>query len=171
VTGILVIAAYLVFAGSVAGLAYGGPQVTPVVIMAGLAVIVMFAAPLVLSAGRARPRPARQSLLACWPVNRLWAAGLAASLAVAAVDAALGNRVVLIGLLIVGPCCVLLTGRWVPTGLTGLWAISLAALLGVPDGIWGTAVFFIWLGAVAAVALASTAAAAVLQALGPARLR
>lgn len=90
---------------------------------------------------------------------------MAVSCIVAAADAALGHRAVLIGLLMVGPCCLVLTGRWVPTALTGLWVTGLAVALGLPDGIWGTAMFFIWLGAVAVVALASTAAAAVLQAL------
>lgn len=89
----------------------------------------------------------------------------------AAIDAMLGNRVILIGLLIVGPCCVVMTGRWVPTALTGLWVIGLAVVLGLPDGIWGTAIFFIWLSAVAVVAFASTAAAAFIQTLGPVRLR
>jgi hypothetical protein len=83
----------------------------------------------------------------------------------------LGTRVTLIGLLIAGPCCVVLTGRWVPTALTGLWVISLAVLLGLPDGIWGTASHLIWLSAVAVVALATTAATAFIQALGPVRLR
>jgi hypothetical protein len=110
------------------------------------------------------------SLLPGWPVNRLWALGLAISLIVAAIDAGLGSRAVLIGLLIVGPCCVLLTGRWMPTALTGMWVISLAVALGVPDGIWGTGIFFTWLTAVTVVALASTAAAALIQASGPARL-
>jgi cation:H+ antiporter len=119
----------------------------------------------------AESRAGRESLLAGWPVSRLWVLGLAASLTVAATDAALGNRAVLIGLLIVGPCCVLLTGRWVPTGLTGACVTALAVVLGVPDGIWGTAIFFTWLTAVAVVALAATAAAAFVQALGPVRLR
>lgn len=57
----------------------------------------------------------------------------------------------------------LLTGRWVPTALTGLWVIGLAVVLSLPDGIWGTAIFFIWLSAVTVVALASTAAAAFIQ--------
>lgn len=104
-------------------------------------------------------------------MKRLWALGLQASFLVAAIDALLGNRVTLIGLLIVGPCCVALTGRWAPTALTGLWVIGLAVLLGLPDGIWGTASHLIWLSAVAVVALATTAAAAVIQALRPARLR
>jgi hypothetical protein len=109
-------------------------------------------------------------LLTGWPVNRLWALGLAGSFAVAAIDAALGNRVVLIGLLIVGPCCVLLTGRWAPTALTGLQVIALAVVLGVPDGIWDTTIFFIWLAAVAVVALATTIAAVFIQNFGPMRL-
>ena len=74
-------------------------------------------------------------------------------------DAGLGRRVVLIGLLVIGPCCVLLTGRWVPTGLTGLWAIGLAVVVGLPDGIWGTSTFVAFLAAVALVACVSTAAA------------
>jgi hypothetical protein len=113
----------------------------------------------------------RESLLGGWPVRRLWVLGLAVSFIVAAIDAALGNRAVLIGLLIVGPCCVVLTGRWVPTGLTGVWVIGLALALGFPDGIWGTGIFFTWLAAVAAVALVTTAAAAFIQTLGPVRLR
>jgi cation:H+ antiporter len=217
-TGILVIAAYVVFAGSILGVAYAGPQATPIAIVAGLAVAAVFAAWLVLGrhpdsasnepdpspqsqasrnpgghaqrnpvgvsgngsgpdsarARIARPSQSRarqESLLTGWPVKRLWVLGLEISFLVAAIDAMLGNRVILIGLLIAGPCCVLLTGRWIPTALTGLWVISLAVLLGLPDGIWGTAIFFIWLSAVAVVALASTAAAALIQTLGPARLR
>jgi len=216
-TGILIIAAYIVFAASVLGLAYAGPQAARAAILAGLAVAVAFVAWLALGrhskVGQDEPSPAPQrparpdsdsqirgkpaeisangsspqitraritspsqprlgqgSLLAGWPARRLWTLGLGTSLIVAAIDAALGNRAVLIGLLIVGPCCVVLTGRWVPTALTGLWAIGLAVALGFPDGIWGTAIFFIWLGAVAAVAVASPAAAAFIQALHPARL-
>jgi len=60
-------------------------------------------------------------------------------LIVAAADAGLGHRVVLTGLLIIGPCSKLITGRWIPTGLTGLCAIGLAVALGIPDGIWAPA--------------------------------
>jgi cation:H+ antiporter len=217
-TGILVIAAYLVFAGSILGLAYGGPQATRIAIVAGLAIAGLFGARLVVGRhpdsasdepgpsppwpasrnpdGQIRGRPmevsgngsspesaraqiarpsqslaGQESLLTGWPVKRLWVLGLEASLIVAAVDALLGNRATLIGLLIVGPCCVLLTGRWVPTALTGLWVISLAVVLGLPDGIWGTATHFIWLGAVTVVAVTSTVAAAFIQTFGPLRLR
>ncbi len=218
VTGILVIAAYVVFAGSILGLAYAGPQQTRIVIAAGLAVAAVFGARLALGRhpdssddepgqsprwparldpggqiqgkpagvsgngsapesararipGLSRSRGGQESLLAGWPVRRLWVLGLEISVIVAAIDAMLGNRVVLMGLLIIGPCCVVLTGRWVPTALTGLWVTGLAVGLGFPDGIWGTAIFFTWLSAVAVVALASTVAAAFVQALGPARLR
>ena len=109
-------------------------------------------------------------MLAGWPVSRLWVLGVEISVIVAAIDAALGNHVILIGLLIAGPCCVLLTGRWVPTALTGLWVIGLAVLLGLPDGIWGTVIFFIWLAAVVVVALASAVAAAVIEIHGSLRL-
>jgi cation:H+ antiporter len=109
----------------------------------------------------------RESLVPGWPVGRLWALGLALPVLVAATDAALGHRVVLIGLLIVGPCCALLTGRWVPTMLTGLWVIGLAVVLGVPDGIWGTTTHLVFLSAVAVVALANTLAAALIRNVGP----
>jgi hypothetical protein len=124
------------------------------------------------TARRAAPAQARlgsQSVLADWPARRLWVLGLAASFLVAAIDAALGHQAILIGLLIIGPCCVSLTGRWVLTGLTGLWVIGLAITLGLPDDIWGSAVFFTWL-VVAAAALVSTAAASI-HARGLVRLR
>jgi len=215
--GILIIGAYLVFAGSLLILAYAGPRATPIAIMAGLVVAVVLTARLARghrpdassdqprqnsprparpdpgeqtrgnsagvpgnssgsqSAGTRIPAPAesragRESLLAGWSVRRLWVLGLSASLIVAGIDAALGSRAVLIGLLIIGPCCVVLTGRWVPTGLTGMCVIGLAVALSFPDGIWDTAIFFTWLAAVLVVALAATAAAALIQALGPTRL-
>jgi hypothetical protein len=109
----------------------------------------------------------RESLLPGWPVGRLWVLGLVLSLLVAAVDTLLGRRVVLIGLLIIGPCCVLLTGRWVPTALTALWAIGLAVVLGIPDGIWGSATHLAFLTAVAVVAVANTTAAAMIRNVRP----
>jgi hypothetical protein len=97
-----------------------------------------------------------------WTAGRLWALGLALTVAVAAADAGLGHRVVLIGLLIVGPCSALLTFRWVRTGLPGLFAIGLAVVLGIPDGIWATTTHLAFLAAVTVVALAATLAAAVI---------
>jgi hypothetical protein len=57
---------------------------------------------------------------------------------------------------------VLLTGRWVPTGLSGLLVVGFAVILGVPDGIWGTATHVAFLLAVTIVAAATTASAAVI---------
>jgi hypothetical protein len=110
-----------------------------------------------------------ESLLPGWSVRRLWILGLALCFAVTVTDAGLGRRVVLIGLLVIGPCCVLLTGRWVPTGLTGLWAIGLATVAALPDGIWGTGTFVAFLAAVAGVACVSTVAAALIEIRRPAR--
>jgi len=164
-TGILIIAAYAVFAVSVTGLAYAGPRATGLAILAGLATAVVLGARL-LSGPRPGSSAQQRSSLTGWPLARLWVAGWEASLLVAILDAALGRRAVLIGLLIVGPCCVVLAGRWKPTTLTGVLVTGLAVLLGFPDGIGGTAIFAIWLGAVAIVAVSSTVAAAVLQRLG-----
>jgi cation:H+ antiporter len=117
--------------------------------------------------GLVQPLLQKPSLVSGWPATKLWILGVGISVVVAGTDAALGHRVILIGLLVAGPCCVLLTGRWVMTGLTGLWVIGLAVALGIPDGIWGTATHLAFLGAVAAVALVSTLAAAVIEIRAP----
>jgi cation:H+ antiporter len=109
------------------------------------------------------PPASRESLLPGWPTGHLWALSLLLPVLVASVDAALGPVVVLIGLLIVGPCSALLTGRWVRTALTGLWAVSLAVVLGLPDGIWASTTHLAFIAAVASVALVATAAAALLS--------
>jgi hypothetical protein len=41
------------------------------------------------------------------------------------------------GLLILGLCCAVLTGRWSRTAWSGALAFGLAVVLGIPDGIWG----------------------------------
>jgi hypothetical protein len=214
-TGILVIAAYLVFAGSllVPAQAPGGPRI---VIAAGTLAAVVLAVRLIIGShpgpggsqnGPASPVPPAedtvdqlagrsgapsangraqvskwsrmsghpeswlntQSLLPGWSVRRLWVLGLALCFIITVTDAGLGRRVVLMGLLVIGPCCVLLTGRWVPTGLTGLWAIGLAMVVGLPDGIWGTGTFVAFLAAVAVVACVSTVAAALIEIRRPVR--
>jgi cation:H+ antiporter len=195
-TGILVIAAYAVFVGSVLVTAHatGGSRAA---IAAGAAVAIVFAVRLVFFSredsgdsdtvaaralpapaevtgnGQGRPigypkasdrsRPPRKSLLPGWPARRLLLLGLGMSAGVAALDAALGHRIILIGLLIAGPCCVLLAGRWVLTGVTGLWVTGLAVVLGLPDGIWGTGTHLVFLAVVAGVALVSTFAAAFIE--------
>ena len=69
-------------------------------------------------------RPPGESLIAAWPIMRIWCLALAISTAIAAADAVLGHHVILIGLLIIGPCCALLTGRWIHTAIVGAWAIA-----------------------------------------------
>ena len=205
VTGILIIAAYVVFTGSLLVRAHQ-PEWLQIVITAGTAVAIVFG--VVLASGRRRgarktsppfPPPGREtaypdpvrpadgtvnghssatdleisdgsrwwkqskSPVSGWPVRKLWLLGLAIPAAIAIVDAVLGHRVILIGLLIAGPCCALLTGRWIPTGLTGLWVIGLAVVLGLPDAIWGTSTHLAFLAAVAAVAMVGTLAAALIE--------
>jgi cation:H+ antiporter len=185
-SGALVIVGYGAFAASLLALAYGWPAGPRLAVVAGLAMGAIFTTWLAFGARHHPVGVARhadyvsrrllgvmhgESLLPGWPVWRLWVLGMSLTLAVAIVDAVLGPRVVLIGLLIVGPCSVLLTGHWRPTGLTGLWAGGLGIALGVPDGIWGTTTQFAFLGAVAVVAAASTVGAALIQArrVGPGR--
>ena len=204
-TGILIIAAYVVFTGSLLVPAHQSHWFW-IVVMVGTAVATLFGVLLASTrrgsrktsppcpsppdgeaAEQDKVRPAdvpvkgqspatdpqlsdgprswakRKSLVSGWPVRKLWILGLAISAAIAIIDAALGHHVILIGLLIAGPCCVLLTGRWIPTGLTGLWVIALAVVLGLADGIWGTSTHLAFLAAVAAVAMASTLAAALIE--------
>jgi hypothetical protein len=80
----------------------------------------------------------------------------------AGIDGAAGH-IVLVGLVITGPCCALLTGRWPPTALTGTWATGLAVILGIPDGIWATRTHLTFITAVICVAATTTAAAAVIS--------
>jgi cation:H+ antiporter len=180
--GILVMAAYLVFVGSLLVPAHA-PDEPRIVIAVATVVAVVFGVRLIIGShpgsggsengSRMSRRPQSwlntESLLPGWSVRRLWILGLALCFAVTVTDAGLGRRVVLIGLLVIGPCCVLLTGRWVPTGLTGLWAIGLATVAALPDGIWGTGTFVAFLAAVAGVACVSTVAAALIEIRRPAR--
>ena len=108
--------------------------------------------------------PARdQSLISGWPITRVWYLALAISSLIAATDAMLGHHVILIGLLIAGPCCALLTGRRAQTAAASAWAIALAVILGVPDQIWGTTTHLVFMAAVITVAAASTTSAAIIE--------
>ena len=109
-----------------------------------------------------RTSGSRESLLPGWSARRIWALSMMLAVLVAAIDAAAGHRLILIGLLIVGPCTALLTGRWLPTALAGAWASGLAVVLGFPDGIWASATHLTFVSVVAAVTVATTAAAAVI---------
>ena len=98
-----------------------------------------------------------------WPIMRIWCLAFAISTAIAAAAAILGHHVILIGLLIVGPCCGLLTGRWIHTATVGAWTVALAVALGVPDRIWGSWTHLAFLGAVTIVAVVSAASAALIE--------
>ena len=172
--GVLIITAYAAFAGVVVTTAYTSP------IGVLLSIAVPGAIGLVLAAALARDtfkhapasaqrdvpprtRAREDSLLAGWSVTRVWYLALAISSFIAAADAILGQRVILIGLLIAGPCCGLFTGRRAQTAITGVWAIALAMILGLPDGIWGTSTHVALLGAVIIAAIATTASAAIIE--------
>ena len=105
----------------------------------------------------------RESLLPGWSVGRLWKLSFILCSAVAACDAASGPRLILIGLLIVGPCCALLTGRWALTATASCFAFALGVVLGVPDQIFATITQCAFLSAVAAVGLTATVSAVILQ--------
>jgi cation:H+ antiporter len=108
------------------------------------------------------PISARASLVPQWPVRRLWAVSMITTAAIAAADAATGHHVILIGLLIAGPCIALVTGYWLPTTTAGAWACGLAVVLGLPDGIWATTTHIAFVAAVALVAVAAAAGSAVI---------
>jgi hypothetical protein len=81
---------------------------------------------------------------------------------IAAADAVTGHHVVLIGLLTACPCIALLTGKWLPTTIAGVWACGLAVVLGFPDGIWATTTHIAFITAVAVVAVVAAAGSAVI---------
>jgi Integrase core domain len=73
--------------------------------------------------------------------------------AVAAIDAATGHRVILIGLLVIGPCIALRTGRWLSASITSAWACGLGVFLGVPDRTWATGTHLAFISATTIVAV------------------
>jgi hypothetical protein len=109
----------------------------------------------------------RRSLLPGWNAGRLWTLSLALCLIIAACDAATRPRLILIGLLICGPCSALLTARWAPTAASGAFALALGVALGVPDQRFATFVQYTFLSAITAVTATATAGAAVLQRRSP----
>ncbi len=187
--GSLIIGGYVVFACSVLATGYGLADGLPLAVVLGVSTMALLAPAVgpaavawlvtrprsvVRAAHRpwaARPRLLRRlrvslagpaTLLPGWSVGRLWALSVAVSALAAGIDGAAGH-IVLVGLVIAGPCCALLTGRWAPTALTGLWAIGLAVLLGVPDGIWATSAHLTFITAITCVAATATAAAIVIS--------
>ena len=82
---------------------------------------------------------------------------------IAATDSLLGTRVILIGLLMVGPCCALLSGRRASAGMAGALAVGLSVILALPDGIWATAAQVAFTGAILMVAIACTWGAGIIE--------
>jgi len=105
----------------------------------------------------------RQSLLRGWSVGRVWGLSFLLCAAIAVCDAASGPHLVLVGLLIAGPCCALLTARWVPTAVASGFALGLAVLVSIPDQIFATITQYAFLAALATVSLTAVLGAAVLQ--------
>jgi cation:H+ antiporter len=105
----------------------------------------------------------RPSVLAGWSTGRIWRLSLLLCTVIAAGDAASGPHLILIGLLIAGPCCALLTARWLLTALASAYALVLGIVLGVPDQIFATAIQYAFLAAVAVTGVTATTGAAVLQ--------
>jgi hypothetical protein len=79
-------------------------------------------------------------------------------LLVAVVDASTGRGIILSGFALLGPFCVLFTGRWLRTAVAGALAICLVVVLGIPDGIWGTSLERFLVGLAVLVAASSTLA-------------
>ena len=105
----------------------------------------------------------RESLIRGWSAGRMWLLSVLLCCMIAACDAASGPHLILIGLLITGPCCALLTGRWVPTAVASCFALALGVVLGVPDQIFATVTQYAFMSAVAVVGLTATVSAAILQ--------
>jgi cation:H+ antiporter len=169
--GVVIIAGYLAFTAALAvTVVQGGVRLATAVVPAAV-IAAAGAALLAWPAGRPRRGalaclPAwwrRESLLPGWSTGRLWTASILACLVVAACDAASGPHLILIGLLICGPCCALLTARWQLTAASAGLAIALGIVLGVPDQIFATATQYAFVTAVAATGMVSTVSAAVLQ--------
>ncbi len=94
-----------------------------------------------------------------WSVKRVWLLSVALCMAVLLIGLVAAPKVDLSGLLIVGPCCALLTGRWVRTAATGIVALAGALLLaGVAKGASGEE-RLLFTAAVGLVALLNTLAA------------
>jgi hypothetical protein len=104
----------------------------------------------------------RVPLIPRWSVSSLLVLALVLTSAIALTDALLPG-VTLIGLLIAGPCCALFTGRWLATAVAGVWAVALAALVGVPDGIWATTTYAAYVVGVAIATVTATLAAAIIE--------
>ena len=160
--GAVIIAAYAAFTVSlvVSGYATSGDSLL-VVGLAVMSFLILLTA-MRPTAAKFAPDPGRASLIPQWTVRRLWTVSMITTAVIATADAATGHHVVLIGLLITGPCIALVTGTWLPTTIVGAWACGLAVVLGFPDGIWATTTHIAFIVAVTVVAVAAVAGSAVI---------
>lgn len=65
-----------------------------------------------------------------------WKLSIIIMLLITATDGLLGPRVIFIGLMMIGPCCVLFSARRISPAQAGGIAVGLSLLLALPDGIW-----------------------------------
>jgi hypothetical protein len=72
-------------------------------------------------------------------------------------DAISGDRIVLIGFLVLGPACAALSLRPGATATVSGCAIALAVPLGLRDDIWFTPAHVLWIAVVALVGVTNTA--------------
>jgi phosphoserine phosphatase RsbU/P len=70
--------------------------------------------------------------------SRSMLAAVLVTSAIALLDAWTGGRAILLGLLIIGPLLAAASLDTQPTAIVGLYALGLAVLLGIPDGIFAT---------------------------------
>jgi hypothetical protein len=169
VAGTVIIAGYLVFVTAVVitveqGAVGTAAAIFPAVAVAGAGALLLTWPPLTRGLGAG---PAglwqRESVLPGWSIVRLWRLSLVLCCVVAACDAASGPHLILIGLLIAGPCCALLTARWALTAAASGVAVAFGIVLGLPDQIFATVTQYAFLAAVAVAGTTATVGAAVLQ--------
>jgi cation:H+ antiporter len=177
-TGVVILVAYAFFVlslvaaarGNLSALVLGGPAV---LVLAWVAMLMLTPPSSQRRSGQPRADPiagngklshwqrvvfAPQQLYG-WSAGRLALLGCVLVASVAAIDALIGSRVVLVGLLVVGPCCGVLTRRGVLAAALGMFALGCALAVAVPDGIWLTWSQLAFTLAIAVVAAVSTAAA------------
>ncbi|HWG27279.1 hypothetical protein [Actinospica sp.] len=167
--GVVIIGGYLVFVGALIVSTVQGEVSVPVALVPALAVgavsLLILACPTGSSAAPAEPLTATEETVRAplWDPRRAWRASVALCLTVAAVDAVTGHRIILMGLLALGPCLALLTGRWRRTAAVGGLAFGLGVLVGVPDQVFATYVQYVFLAAIAIVTATATTGAAVIE--------
>ncbi|HUE25653.1 MAG TPA: hypothetical protein VMP89_02690 [Solirubrobacteraceae bacterium] len=98
-----------------------------------------------------------------WSPMRMTLLGCVLVTSIAAADALLGTRVILVGLLVVGPCCGVLTQRGLLAGALGVFALVCALAVAIPDGIWFTSTELVFILVIGVVAVVATAAAAIIE--------